>query len=73
MLDSIITFSCVTVVDCGPPEDIARGTVTLPNNATYLAAYAQYLCEDNYKLEGHERRMCLENGSWSGSPPLCKG
>jgi hypothetical protein len=38
-----------------------------------LSSYAQYVCEPNYKLEGFERRMCLENGSWSGSPPNCKG
>lgn len=60
-------------VDCGSPEETAHGTVSLPGNTTYLSSYAQYVCEVNYKLEGFERRMCLENGSWSGSPPNCKG
>ena len=69
----IYSFCSSLDVDCGSPEETAHGTVTLPNNATNLASYAQYSCEVNYKLEGYERRMCLENGSWSGSPPLCKG
>ena len=60
-------------MDCGSPEETAHGTVTLPGNATYLSSYAQYICQPNFKLEGYERRMCLENGSWSGSPPNCKG
>lgn len=60
-------------VDCGSPEETAHGIVSLPANTTYLASYAQYTCEPNYKLEGFERRMCLENGSWSGAPPTCKG
>lgn len=63
----------MVVVDCGSPEETVHGTVSLPGNATYLASYAQYTCEANFKLEGFERRMCLENGSWSGSPPNCKG
>nr|CAH0105825.1 unnamed protein product [Daphnia galeata] len=61
-----------TYVDCGSPEETTHGTVSLPGNTTYLSSYAQYVCEPNYKLEGFERRMCLENGSWSGSPPNCK-
>ncbi len=63
----------LVVVDCGSPDETAHGTVSLPGNTTYLASYAQYTCEANFKLEGFERRMCLENGSWSGSPPNCKG
>ena len=72
-LERLLHCSRLAVVDCGSPEETAHGQVGLPSNATYFGSYAQYTCDTNYKLEGFERRMCLENGSWSASPPTCKG
>ncbi|XP_043212550.1 CUB and sushi domain-containing protein 3-like [Amphibalanus amphitrite] len=62
--------SCV-YVDCGAPEPALSGRVTLPLNATYYGAIAEYGCDVNYRMEGLNRRLCLENGTWSGQPPLC--
>ncbi|CAB3383572.1 Hypothetical predicted protein [Cloeon dipterum] len=58
-------------VDCGQPEEIPFGRVNLASNATYYGVVALYDCVKNYKIEGYERRMCLENGSWSHAPPVC--
>ncbi|XP_057653656.1 sushi, von Willebrand factor type A, EGF and pentraxin domain-containing protein 1 [Diorhabda carinulata] len=59
-------------VDCGVPENITRGIVTLPSNASYYGALALYTCDDNYELDGVSRRLCQENGTWSSDAPVCK-
>jgi Sushi repeat (SCR repeat) len=63
----------VSDVDCGAPEEIEKGRVTLVSNATYYGVVALYDCIDNFKIDGYERRMCLENGSWSHAAPTCSG
>ncbi|XP_025834968.1 sushi, von Willebrand factor type A, EGF and pentraxin domain-containing protein 1 [Agrilus planipennis] len=65
------TPQCV-YVDCGPPENIANGKVTMVSNATYYGALALYYCDTNYELDGVSRRLCQENGTWSLDPPVCK-
>lgn len=32
-----------------------------------------YLCRKNYLLDGPQKITCLSNGSWSASPPHCRG
>ncbi|GCB60647.1 sushi repeat-containing protein SRPX2 isoform X1 [Scyliorhinus torazame] len=36
-----------------------------------MDSQCEYICEQGYQLEGDRTRMCLENGQWSGSEPLC--
>jgi hypothetical protein len=60
-------------VDCGVPEEIEHGKVNLASNATYYGVVALYECDKNFKIDGYERRMCLENGSWSHTAPKCHG
>ncbi|XP_037075251.1 LOW QUALITY PROTEIN: CUB and sushi domain-containing protein 1-like [Pollicipes pollicipes] len=62
--------TCV-YVDCGAPDPLPSGTVNLPLNASYYGAIAQYKCNTNFKMAGLGRRLCLENGTWSGQPPVC--
>lgn len=59
-------------VDCGTPESIPSGGFALASNATYYGTAVLYECEENYRLEGHARRLCLENGTWSGGLPTCR-
>lgn len=63
----------VTVVDCHQPEQIQHGRYTLTSNVTYYGAAVLYECDSNYELDGFARRLCLENGTWSSEPPVCKG
>ncbi|KAF4519567.1 hypothetical protein B566_EDAN004774 [Ephemera danica] len=58
-------------VDCGAPEGIEFGKFNLASNATYYGVVALYECNKNFKIDGYERRMCLENGSWSHTAPKC--
>lgn len=60
-------------MDCGTPESIPSGGFALASNATYYGTAVLYECEENYRLEGHARRLCLENGTWSGGLPTCRG
>ncbi|KAG8224127.1 hypothetical protein J437_LFUL001821, partial [Ladona fulva] len=69
---SVQVPQCV-YVDCGSPEHIENGNFTLASNATYYGAVALYECVENYQVDGHARRLCLENGTWSSDPPVCKG
>lgn len=63
----------VSDVDCTNPESIDHGHYTLASNATFYGAVVLYECEQNHELDGHARRLCLENGTWSSEPPKCKG
>lgn len=42
-------------------------------NSTHYGSVAEYDCDYNYRLVGSVRRICLENGTWSGShSPVCE-
>lgn len=59
-------------MECSEPPSIVNGKVVLATNATYYGAAALYECNNNYKLDGVSRRLCLENGTWSHESPECK-
>lgn len=59
------------VVDCSQPESITNGKVILTSNATYYGSTILYECDDNFKLDGISRRLCLENGTWGHEAPKC--
>lgn len=43
----------------------------LATNATYYGATVLYECDENFKLDGPSRRLCLENGTWGYDAPTC--
>ncbi|PSN44564.1 hypothetical protein C0J52_12430 [Blattella germanica] len=59
-------------VDCKEPEGLAHGKYILASNVTYYGSAVLYECNANYELDGHGRRLCLENGTWSSDTPQCK-
>ena len=34
---------------------------------------AVYNCSSGFELVGMEKRLCLEDGTWNGTEPICKG
>ena len=34
---------------------------------------AVYECNDGYRIIGNRTRICQQNGTWSGNPPICQG
>lgn len=60
-------------MDCGEPPEIPNGHFTLASNVTYYGTAVLYECDPHYEIDGHARRLCLENGTWSSETPTCKG
>ncbi|CAG0893228.1 unnamed protein product [Darwinula stevensoni] len=56
---------------CGFPGQPANGWII--NDATFYfyRDLATYQCADGFVLYGPRQRMCLENGTWSGTLPAC--
>ncbi|XP_071964677.1 CUB and sushi domain-containing protein 3-like isoform X2 [Antedon mediterranea] len=62
--------SCIPV-DCGGLSNINNGEVSHVSGTTFGMS-ATYTCTTaGYELIGDMTRMCLEDGSWSGSTPSC--
>lgn len=58
-------------IDCGKPPKIANGDIIVDN--TTLNSSVLYFCDDNFRLIGHSKTFCTENGNWYPSPPVCYG
>jgi len=58
-------------VDCGMPDDLEHGEMTLVNGTTHLSSEAAYECGPDYWLDGPDRRTCLKDGRWTGDRPQC--
>ncbi|XP_069194508.1 P-selectin isoform X2 [Procambarus clarkii] len=59
-------------IDCGIPEEIREGQMTLVNGTTYLGSIVKYECGDDFWLHGPEERVCLEDSHWSQEMPTCE-
>lgn len=59
-------------IDCGPLQTIPYGSIKYLQNTTYVGSEIQYACTNSHKLNGVEKRVCLESGIWSESPPRCE-
>lgn len=60
---------------CDDLEELENGDINIFNdNGTPLeGAIAIYKCDKGYKLLGSFTRNCLNDGSWNGKTPQCKG
>uniref|UniRef100_A0A8C3EX58 Sushi, von Willebrand factor type A, EGF and pentraxin domain-containing protein 1 n=1 Tax=Corvus moneduloides TaxID=1196302 RepID=A0A8C3EX58_CORMO len=57
-------------VSCSPPPVLENGQVTGEDYT--FQRHTEYSCNEGFLLDGDRRRVCLENGSWSGISPVCK-
>lgn len=57
------------LIDCGSPEIPTAGVLSILN--TTAGSSAIYSCLEGYVLFGEMERVCLNNGTWSGSVPSC--
>lgn len=65
---------CLSGVFCPPPEEVKQGYVVAVQKTEYEAGFEiHYLCKKNFLLDGPQRVTCLPNGTWSQSPPFCRG
>ena len=76
MLTYGLLFCCI-VASCGSLSSPNNGSVIQPSVVSVLGgvhrpAITSFTCNVGYELSGISERVCLENGSWSGSQPTCK-
>ncbi|XP_061487863.1 sushi, von Willebrand factor type A, EGF and pentraxin domain-containing protein 1 isoform X2 [Rhineura floridana] len=57
-------------ISCGQILNLENGQV-IGEEYTFQK-YIEYSCEEGFLLEGDQKRVCLADGSWSGSSPLCR-
>ncbi|XP_035210882.1 sushi, von Willebrand factor type A, EGF and pentraxin domain-containing protein 1-like isoform X2 [Stegodyphus dumicola] len=63
------TPSCEAIV-CPSLNDPQNGKVIFSQKR--LHSVATYKCDRNFILSGLSERTCQADGTWSGSPPVCK-
>lgn len=70
-LYDLVYLFCVTVVECPDPNVLISGNVSPPQDKYFVDNETTYECDSGYTLRGSSRRVCLPNGKWSGSTPIC--
>jgi CUB/sushi domain-containing protein len=61
--------SCISI-ECDLP--VAPENGFLHFTQTTITSAVQYSCKPGHILVGSEMRLCLQNGKWSGTSPLCE-
>ncbi|XP_043995746.1 complement factor B-like [Gambusia affinis] len=59
------------VVECPDPNVLENGNVSPPEVQYFVGNETSYDCYSGYTLRGSSKRICLPNGKWSGSTPIC--
>ncbi|XP_047463236.1 complement factor B-like [Mugil cephalus] len=59
------------LVECPDPSVLEYGNVFPPQEKYFVDNETTYECYSGYTLRGSSRRVCLKNGKWSGSIPIC--
>lgn len=62
---------CKTIIgiECPKLKPPAYAKILVSGN--YVDDYAVYRCAYGYSLSGDKRRVCQEDGTWSGDEPKC--
>lgn len=58
-------------IECGDLDDPLNGEVNYED--AVFNSIATYSCFFGYELIGISKRVCKEDGLWSGNKPSCKG
>ncbi|XP_042354606.1 complement factor B-like [Plectropomus leopardus] len=59
------------VVECPDPTVLEHGEVSPPQEKYFVDNETIYECYSGYTMRGSSKRVCLPNGKWSGSTPIC--
>nr|XP_020454148.1 complement factor B-like [Monopterus albus] len=58
-------------VECPDPTVLENGNVSPPQEKYFVGNETMYECYSGYTMRGSNQRVCLKNGKWSGSTPVC--
>ncbi|XP_047234485.1 complement factor B-like [Girardinichthys multiradiatus] len=58
-------------VECPDPNVLENGNVYPPQDRYFVDNETSYECYSGYTMRGSSKRICLNNGKWSGSTPIC--
>ena len=58
-------------INCGHPGLLVNGFYNITGEFKFNSI-VRYSCFGGFQLEGSSMRICLKNGSWSGTLPKCK-
>ena len=50
---------------------VVTGGVVVTGRGAVFGSVAHYNCSDGNTLQGNKTRVCMEDGNWSGTAPLC--
>lgn len=56
---------------CAPPEKVENGYLLPVYGPKEELVSVNYQCHPPFRLIGSEQRICLPNGTWSGTIPKC--
>ncbi|XP_068456816.1 complement factor B-like [Clinocottus analis] len=59
------------VVECPDPAVLEYGSVSPLQERYFVDNETTIECYSGYKMRGSSKRVCLPNGKWSGSTPIC--
>lgn len=62
---------CFAVIECPDPNVLEYGDVSPPQEKYLVHNETTYECYSGYTMRGSSKRVCLPNGKWSGSTPIC--
>ncbi|XP_077496838.1 complement receptor type 2-like isoform X2 [Amblyomma americanum] len=57
--------------NCGFPGRPAYGRISLIRDSYERGQTVSYSCDSGFNLLGQSARQCLDNGTWSGTLPVC--
>ncbi|XP_077361196.1 complement factor B-like isoform X2 [Festucalex cinctus] len=60
------------MVECPNPFMLMHGSFYPPQEKYFVNNETTYECYSGCKLRGSSSRVCLPNGKWSGSTPICR-
>ncbi|KAF7226759.1 complement factor B [Nothobranchius furzeri] len=58
-------------VTCPDPFVLQNGNVSPPQDNYFVGDETTYMCDSGYTMRGSSSRICLPNGKWNGSTPIC--
>ena len=75
MFISNIMYFCIYVVKCSAFSMIEDGVVVCSLGDDGVSSYedtCNFTCNSGYTLTGSDTKICLNDGSWSGTESSCE-